>query len=423
MTSPRFNSLPDWLAWQETLHPEKIDLGLERVAVVAERLQLLQPDFGVITVAGTNGKGSSVALLESVLLAAGYRTGCYTSPHLLRYNERIRIQGKDVDDASLCTAFARVDAARGDETLTYFEFGTLAALVLFSRASLDIVILEVGMGGRLDAVNILAHDVALITSIGIDHSAWLGTDREAIGQEKAGILRAGRPAICSDPHPPRSIENRALELGAHWHCLGQQFGYQSTGNDWCWQGVDSIYQDLPLPALAGKHQLDNAAGVLMVLEVLASNYPVTRAAIEQGLQSVTLPARCQVQAGEIELVFDVAHNADSAKRLAQVLESHPVTGVTRLVLAMLDDKDINGFTAPLASSVDHWYLATLGGARGLSAQGLRERLCGTGADKDIRCFQDVSVAFRQAQTEAVNGDRLVVCGSFVTVAEALACHV
>jgi dihydrofolate synthase/folylpolyglutamate synthase len=423
MTSPRFNSLPDWLAWQDTLHPEKIDLGLERVAAVAERLQLLQPDFGVITVAGTNGKGSSVALLEAVLLAAGYRTGCYTSPHLLRYNERIRIQGKDVDDASLCTAFACVDAARGDETLTYFEFGTLAALVLFSRASLDIVILEVGMGGRLDAVNILAHDAALITSIGIDHSAWLGTDRESIGQEKAGILRAGRPAICSDPHPPLSIESRARELGAHWYCPGQQFSYQSTGDGWCWQGVDSIYNDLPLPALVGKHQLDNAAGALMVLEALAGDYPVTRAAIEHGLKSVTLTARCQVQAGEVELVFDVAHNVDSAARLAQVLGNRPVAGVTRLVLAMLDDKDINGFTALLASSVDHWYLATLGGERGLSAQGLRERMCCTGAEKDIRCFQDVSGAFRQAKAEADKGDRLVVCGSFVTVAEALACHV
>ena len=205
----RFNSLSDWLLWQETLHPRKIDLGLERVAAVAKRLRLLQPDFGVITVAGTNGKGSSVAMLEAVLLAAGYRTGCYTSPHLQRYNERIRIQGQEVDDASLCAAFACVDEARGDETLSYFEFGTLAALTLFRREPLDVVLLEVGMGGRLDAVNILENDAALITSIGIDHSAWLGTDRESIGREKAGILRAGRSAVCSDPHPPRSIENMA----------------------------------------------------------------------------------------------------------------------------------------------------------------------------------------------------------------------
>jgi dihydrofolate synthase/folylpolyglutamate synthase len=420
---PRFSSLCDWLTWQETLHPRSIDLGLERVAAVAERLQLLQPDFGVITVAGTNGKGSSVALLESILNTAGYRTGCYTSPHLQRYNERIRIQGREVDDASLCAAFALVDEARGEATLTYFEFGTLAALLLLSRASLDVALLEVGMGGRLDAVNILEHDAALITSIGIDHSAWLGVDREAIGREKAGILRAGHPAICSDPNPPLSIENRARELGAHWSCLGQQFSYRSTGDGWCWQGVDSDYEGLPFPSLAGKHQLDNAAGVLMVLEALAGDYPVTREAIEYGLKNITLPARCQIQAGEVELVFDVAHNVGSAERLVQVLQDRPVAGATRLILGMLGDKDINGFTAALAPIVDDWYLAPLEGERGLTAQALRERMCSPGSGRELRCFQDVAAAFRQAKAEAGKGDRLVVCGSFVTVAEALACHV
>lgn len=420
---PRFTSLSDWLTWQETLHPKKIDLGLERVTAVAERLQLLHPDFSVVAVAGTNGKGSSVALLESVLLAAGYRTGCYTSPHLHRYNERIRIQGNEVDDASLCAAFARIDEARGDDTLSYFEFGTLAALVLFSRVPLDIALLEVGMGGRLDAVNILANDAALITSIGIDHSAWLGADRESIGQEKAGIMRAGRPAICSDPHPPLSIENRARELGARWFCLGQQFSYQSTANGWDWRGVDSHYEHLPAPSLAGTHQLDNAAGVLMVLETLATDFPVTREAIEYGLENVSLPARCQRLAGEVELVFDVAHNVDSAARLVQMLQKHPVAGVTRLVLGMLEDKDIGGFTRELGPAVDYWYLATPGGERGLTAQGLRERLYPSVSASKIRCFHNVSTAFRQARTEAVRGDRLVICGSFVTVAEALACHV
>jgi dihydrofolate synthase/folylpolyglutamate synthase len=419
----RFKSLPDWLAWQESLHPRKIDLGLERVTAVAERLQLLQPDFGVVTVAGTNGKGSSVALLESVLHAAGYRTGCYTSPHLQRYNERIRILGKEVDDASLCSAFACVDKARGDDTLSYFEFGTLAALILFGRAALDIVLLEVGMGGRLDAVNILANDAALITSIDIDHSAWLGTDRESIGREKAGILRAGRPAVCSDPQPPLSVENRARELAAHWYCLGQQFSYQSTDGGWCWQGPNGSYEDLPLPSLAGKHQLNNAAGVLMVLEALAGEFPVTPTAIEHGLQSITLPARCQIQAGDVELVFDVAHNTDSAACLSQVLRNRPVAGVTRMVLAMLDDKDIYGFTAVLEPLVDGWYLATLGGERGLTAYDLQERMCPPGADKDLHCFQAVSEALRQAKAASVSGDRVVVCGSFVTVAEALACHV
>ena len=419
----RFNSLSDWLLWQETLHPRKIDLGLERVAAVAKRLRLLQPDFGVITVAGTNGKGSSVAMLEAVLLAAGYRTGCYTSPHLQRYNERIRIQGQEVDDASLCAAFACVDEARGDETLSYFEFGTLAALTLFRREPLDVVLLEVGMGGRLDAVNILENDAALITSIGIDHSAWQGTDRESIGREKAGILRAGRPAVCSDPHPPRSIENRARELGADWFCLGQQFTYQSTEDAWCWQGANRVYDGLPLPALAGRHQLNNAAGVLMILETLDGDYPVTRTAIEHGLKSVTLPARCQIQAGEFELVFDVAHNADSAGSLSQLLRNRPVAGVTRLVLAMLDDKDINGFTTILEPLVDSWYLASLGGDRGLTAHDLQGRISWHRGEADIQCFQDVCGAFRQAKAVSHRGDRLVVCGSFITVAEALACHV
>jgi dihydrofolate synthase/folylpolyglutamate synthase len=208
---PRFNTLTDWLTWQETLHPRKIDLGLERVASVAERLQLLHPDFTIVTVAGTNGKGSSVAMLEAILLAAGYQTGAYTSPHLQRYNERIRIGGQEIDDASLCSAFAAVDEARGTVSLSYFEFGTLAALLLFNQASLDVAILEVGLGGRLDAVNILDSDVALITAIDIDHRAWLGNDRETIGREKAGILRTACPAICSDANPPRSVEKRARD--------------------------------------------------------------------------------------------------------------------------------------------------------------------------------------------------------------------
>ena len=420
---PRFSSLSDWLSWQETLHPRKIDLGLERVAAVAERLQLLQPDYTVVTVAGTNGKGSSVALLESILLAAGYRTGCYSSPHLLRYNERIRVQGKEVDDASLCAAFARVDEARGDVTLSYFEFGTLAALILLTQAAPDIVLLEVGMGGRLDAVNILAADVALITSIGIDHSAWLGTDRETIGREKAGIMRPDSPAICSDPAPPASLESRARELGAHWFGLGQQLSYQNNENNWSWRGVDSHYEDLPLPSLAGNHQLDNAAGVLMVIEALAADFPVARVAIEQGLKAVALPARCQIQSGDVEIVFDVAHNADSAESLVRVLGERQVAGSTRLILAMLDDKDIEGFTTVLAAVVDRWYLATLSGERGLTAKTLRERMCLAGTATDVHCFQDVSTAFRQAKAESGSGDRLVICGSFVTVAEALASHV
>ena len=420
---PRFNTLSDWLAWQETLHPNKIDLGLERVASVADRLQLRQPDFTVVTVAGTNGKGSSVAMLESLLLAAGYQTGTYTSPHLQRYNERIRINGQEIDDLSLCSAFAAVDAARGSVSLSYFEFGTLAALQLFKQRSPAIVILEVGLGGRLDAVNVLDSDVALITSIDIDHSAWLGTDRESIGLEKAGILRAARPAICSDANVPGSIENRARELKANWYCLGTEYGYQHSGDSWSWQGVTRTIKDLPLPALAGQHQLDNAAGVLMVLEVLADKYPVSREAMERGLQAVKLDGRYQTVSGAVELVFDVAHNTASAGRLTRVLGDNPVTGETFLVLGMLDDKDVEQFTRVLDEVIDYWYLVTPGSDRGLPATSLRGRMGCLPADGKVRCFSDTAAALRQAQSDACSGDRIVVTGSFVTVAEALESHV
>ena len=421
---PRFNTLTDWLTWQETLHPRKIDLGLERVASVAERLQLLHPNFTIITVAGTNGKGSSVAMLETILLAAGYHTGAYTSPHLQCYNERIRIGGQEIDDASLCSAFAAVDEARGAVSLSYFEFGTLAALYLFSQASLDVVMLEVGLGGRLDAVNILDSDVALITSIDIDHCAWLGKDRETIGREKAGILRAARPAVCSDASPPRSVEDRARELGVTWFGLGEQYHYQALASSWDWQGAaGSSFEGLPLPALPGSHQLDNAAGVLMVLEVLSDRHPVPRAAVEKGLRWVTLNGRCQVFSGAVERVFDVAHNTASAASLCRLLRDRAVDGATYLVLGMLDDKDIAEFTLALADCVDYWYLVSLGGDRGLTAAQLHDRMHRLQDDRRVRCFADTAAALQQAGMDAVSGDRIVATGSFVTVAEALASHV
>lgn len=420
---PRFSSLADWLAWQETLHPKIIDLGLERVAQVAGNMQLLTPGHGVITVAGTNGKGSSVAMLESILSSAGYRTACYSSPHLQRYNERIRIAGNEVDDAALCAAFEAVDRARGDTSLTYFEFGTLAALSLFSQAALDIVVLEVGMGGRLDAVNILDADAALVTSIGIDHGAWLGTDRETIGREKAGIFRTGRPAICSDPEPPASVFRQAQAVSASWYAPGCGYDWTSSEHDWNWQSGGMVHEHLPMPALPGSHQLQNAAGVLMVLESLAERFPVQRTALEQGLATVALAGRCQVLPGAVETILDVAHNTGSAETLAQLLCSRGVHGRTRMVLGMLADKDVAGFTALLSPVVNDWYLATLPGARGLSARDLRQRLSDSDAAGRARQFQDVTTAYMQARADAADGDRVVVCGSFVTVAEALACHV
>lgn len=416
---PRFDSLPAWLAWQETLHPEKIELGLERIAVVAGRLGLLEPGYCIVTVAGTNGKGSSIALLDAILRNAGYRVGRYTSPHIRRYNERIHMDGKPVSDSDLCAAFEHVDRARNGQTLSYFEFGTLAALQLFHEWAPDIALLEVGMGGRLDAVNVLAADVALVTSISIDHSAWLGNDRETIGREKAGIFRPGRPVICSDPQPPASLQQHAQALGARWYALGQAFSYTTDRDCWHWQGVHSRQPDLPLPALPGRHQLNNAAGVLMALEALGEPFPVSRAAIINGLLHVELEGRCQLVPGTVETVFDVAHNPDSARRLGQLLAEQPVHGRTRLVLGMLRDKDATEFATALGPVVDHWYLAAPDTERSLPVAELQTQVASVAAAESINCFQDVATALRQARADAAVGDRVVVCGSFYTVAEAL----
>lgn len=420
---PRFDTLADWLSWQETLHPRKIDPGLDRVARVARRMALPRPAPAVVTVAGTNGKGSSIALLSAMLGQAGYRTGCYTSPHLVRYNERVVIDGAAVEDAALCRAFQRVDDARGSDTLSYFEFGTLAALHLFSKASLDVALLEVGMGGRLDAVNLVAPDVALVTSIGIDHSDWLGDDRESIGLEKAGIFRNARPAICTDPVPPASLVQHARKIGAQLQLQGRDFDYTFRETCWDWQGAGQSQAGLPLPALPGRHQLQNAAGALMVLAALGQGCPVSRAAIEHGLRTVALPARCQFVPGAVETVFDVAHNPDSADRLRQVLCERPVTGATWLVLGMLKDKDAGEFMRRLAPVIDYWCLGGLEGERGVTMRELLAVMQQAGIDRKPLCRPGVAAAYRQALALATPGDRIVVSGSFYSVAQALACPV
>jgi dihydrofolate synthase/folylpolyglutamate synthase len=417
---PRFATLPEWLAWQETLHPNRIDLGLERVAAVAARLALQDMQSAVVSVAGTNGKGSSVAMLESILLQAGYRTGCYTSPHLLRYNERICINGSTIDDASLCEAFAAVDSARGDTSLSYFEFGTLAALWLFGQLSPDAVLLEVGLGGRLDAVNVMDADVGLVTAVDIDHSQWLGNDRETIGREKAGIFRTGRPAVCSDPATPRSLRSVADELGAHWYGLGEQFHIETQADGWLWRGPDSLHAGLPLPSLPGRHQLNNAAGVLMVLDCLRDRLPVQAPAIHAGLTGIALPGRCQVIPGAVELVLDVSHNPHGAAALAGTLADRRCPGRTHVVLGMLQDKDACGTVTALQPVADQWYLASPGTTQGLAPEQLLACVRLQSADVPAQCFTGVAGAMRQAFANARAGDRVVVCGSFHTVADAMA---
>ncbi|MGE0082737.1 MAG: bifunctional tetrahydrofolate synthase/dihydrofolate synthase [Thiohalomonadaceae bacterium] len=414
----RYRTLAEWLAWQETLHPKAIDLGLERVGEVLGRMGLGRPSHAVVTVAGTNGKGSSVAMLDAILRAAGYRVGTYTSPHLLRYNERVRIDGREVSDEALCAAFDRVDRARGDISLSYFEFGTLAALDLLERAELDAAVLEVGMGGRLDAVNLIDADVALITTIDVDHAEWLGPDRESIAREKAGIFRPHRPAVCSDPNPPQALFTEAERLGTPLFILGRDFDYGVEGQQWWWRGTLQRREGLPLPALRGVSQPQNAAGVLMVLEQLTARLPVYQQDVRAGLLSVQLPGRFQVLPGAVPRILDVGHNPHAAAELARNLAAWPCSGKTRLVIAILGDKDAAGVVRELAPQVGAWYVAGLEGARGAGPERLAAILQEAGLGP-VQCFARVEDACRRADEEAQPGDRVVVFGSFHTVAAAL----
>jgi dihydrofolate synthase / folylpolyglutamate synthase len=415
----RFQTLPEWLRWQEQLHVREIDLGLERSRRVLGDLALTTPAWPVITVAGTNGKGSTVAMLESCLRAAGLRVGCYSSPHLLRYNERIRIDGLAVDDVALCEAFARVDAARGDTTLTYFEFGTLAAFDLFSRARPDVVVLEVGMGGRLDAVNLLDADVTIVTGIGIDHVEWLGPDRESIGREKAGVFRTDRVAVCSDPEPPASIASHAAAIGAHLRLIGRDYRFVRQADGWSWEGVSTRLDDLPLPALAGRVQLQNAAGVLAAIEALARPALLAPAVIARGLRDVSLPGRFQRLAGSPQVVLDVAHNPHAAERLVETLADEPAAARTVAVVGMLRDKDADGVFERLHPLVDAWFLCELDSPRAASAALLQEAIERLPGSPPCSCTDTVAHALEAARASAGPQGRVLVFGSFLTVADAL----
>jgi len=421
----RFETLAAWLAWLERLHPRSIDLGLERVRRVAAAMGLGGAlPFPVVTVAGTNGKGSSVALLEAILSAAGYRVAVYTSPHLLRYNERVRVGGQEAGDAELCHAFDRVDRARGGVSLTYFEFGTLAALDHFTRVRPDAAVLEIGLGGRLDAVNLVDGDVALVTSISLDHVDWLGPDRESIAAEKAGILRRGRPAVCSDPDPPRALLAAATTLGTRLHVPGRDYGMTvaegPAAREWSWWSGAQRLDGLPPPALAGRFQYQNAAGVLMVCKLLGASLPVPRAALEAGLRRASLPGRFQrLHRDGVTCILDVAHNAGGAAALAQTLADLPVPGRTRAVVAILGDKDIDGMIASLAARVDGWYLAPLPVARAAPVERLRECVGRRATGTPVTVCGSVTDAWRAARAASLTGDRIVVFGSFHTVGEIL----
>ncbi len=399
----------------ETLHPREIELGLARVAEVRDRLGLTQPAFAVITVAGTNGKGSTVAMLEHALHAAGYRVGAYTSPHLLDYNERVRIATEVLGDADLCAAFERIEAARADTPLTYFEFGTLAAVDLFRQRNVDIAILEVGLGGRLDAVNAWDADVSIVSSVGIDHTEWLGLDRESIGREKAGVYRAQRCAICGDPDPPRSLIEYAEQIGARLLCVDRDFDFERLTESWTWRALDKKHSALPYPAMRGDYQLYNAACVLMALDCLAERFPVTMADIRAGLLNAVLPGRFQTLPGRPVRVLDVAHNVQAAEALARTLHAQVVPGRTIAVCGMLHDKPIVDVLRILAPLVSRWHVAGLAGARGTSTEDMRAALAAAGVSEGVGLHEDIEQAYAAALAEASEHDRIVVFGSFHTV--------
>lgn len=401
-------NLVEWLDWIKNLHFKEIDLGLERVSEVARRLRLLNPNAVIVTVGGTNGKGSTVAGLEAIYLAAGKRVGAFTTPFLFCYNEQVRILGKPALDEDFCDAFIKVAAACEELTLTAFEFGTLAALVMFKEANLDIWLLEVGLGGRYDAVNILDADLSIVTSISIDHAELLGHTREAIGYQKAGIFRADKPAICGDFDPPQSVLTEKVKK---LYCQTKQFSYESTSEGWNWWCEQKRYEHLPQPVLA----LQNMSTVLMAIEVLQEKLPVNLIAIQQGLKNVMLPGRLQVVPGRVQIIYDVSHNPASAQFLANFLQNNFCAGKTRAVFSMLGDKDIVETLNAVKKYVDTWDIAVLPIPRGATEAQLMQSFQKAGITS-LRSHRSIEEAFESVERFAEAKDRIVVFGSFHTVA-------
>ena len=414
-------TLQTWLAHLEISHAKAIDLGLDRLRTVADKLELTCP-FVVITVGGTNGKGSTCAMLEAILLAAGYKTGLYTSPHLIDFNERIRVNGAAASDAQIVAQFERIDRARGEVTLSYFEYATLAALLLFAEQRLDVAILEVGLGGRLDAVNVVDADCAVITSVDIDHVEYLGDDREAIGWEKAHIFRPGRPAVCADPEPPATVISHAKEIGADLWLFGRDFNYSGDRQQWAFAGRQQRRSGLAYPALRGANQLLNASAALAALEALRPRLAVPQQAVRIGLAQVALPGRLQILPGEPTVVLDVAHNPHAASALALSLGGMAYYPYTHAVFGMMRDKDMRGVIEKLARSVDHWHCASLAGDRGADGADLAALVADVAKDDaiSISSYENPTLAFAAARNQAGKDDRILVFGSFATVGPVLA---
>ena len=415
---PAGRTLAEWLAYQQDLHPKAIDLGLERVRAVADRLALLPPHGRSAIVGGTNGKGSTASLLAALAQAHGTRVGLFTSPHLLRYQERIRVNGEQASDAALCAAFEQVEAARGSETLTYFEFNTLAAMLVFRAAAVDLTVLEVGLGGRLDATNLLDADVAVLCSVAMDHREWLGDTLELIGTEKAGIFRRGQPVILGNERMPATVTEAVSALGCAALVAGVDFHWQvHTDGSWDLRGAGLDFERLPPPALRGAIQYRNAAVAVAALRIVLAPRLPGYAAIAAGLGAVSLAGRLQFVPGAVEWVFDVAHNEAAATVLAAELRARPVRGRTYAVFGALGDKDVAAVAAQLDALVDHWLLCTLPGPRALSGEELGRRLTAVRGSSELA--GEVKTATQRAAALAQPGDRVLVCGSFHTVGPAL----
>nr|WP_240674269.1 bifunctional tetrahydrofolate synthase/dihydrofolate synthase [Crenobacter cavernae] len=414
----KLKTLDDWLSHLEALHATPIDMGLDRVRRVRDAMGLA-PTFPVITVGGTNGKGSVCAMLSTMLVRAGYKVGTYTSPHIMRYNERVAIDLEPASDEAIVDSFATIDAARGDTTLTYFEFGTLSAMKAFCDARVDVAILEVGLGGRLDAVNVFEPDVSVVVSVDIDHQSYLGDTREAIGFEKAGIFRANKPAICADPNPPASLVDHARAIGADLKCIGSDFGFTRMDNQWSFWMDGHHRHSLPFPALRGAYQLSNASAALAALDCLKQRLPVGQGAVKRGLLEVDWPGRFQVLPGRPQVVLDVGHNPHAVRAMVDSLRRLPFAQNRVAVFSMLSDKDVDAVVELARDDFDVWYVGGLDMPRGQTGEAIAARLAEHGIAK-VKVFDTVETAWAAALSGAGENDRLTVFGSFHTVAAVLA---
>ena len=409
-------NLTDWLGYIESIHPSTIDLTLERIKIVIERLNL-DISFPILTVGGTNGKGSTCSILESIYKEAGYKVACYTSPHFLNFNERIKIQALAVSDEVICEAFSRIESAREGVTLTYFEYGTIAAMIIFSEAHVDVAILEVGLGGRLDAVNVFDADCAIVTTVDLDHMDYLGHTREAIGFEKAGIYRTEKTSICGDFDPPQSLIKHAELIHADLKIIGKDFGYEAHHDSFDFLIDSTFVMNLPLPKLQGDFQLANATNALMAVKAMEDKLPLTEISIQKGITLTLLPGRFQEVKKMPSLILDVAHNPQAARSLSHNLKTHVVLGKTIAVFSILKDKDIFGVINELNLDIDDWFIAEIQNERAASIETISNTIQKINPSAHIEAFRNIQEAYQFASKEVTRNDRIIVFGSFFTVAD------